>query len=206
MVSCVSHHIVARSPINYPRFSLITWTSWQDMPGRIHPTTRPCFLHAFWRTRAVHLAKREIEHLFFMEEIEGERVCVKWDRCVCMRARVCVFLLCVIVMHLSESGDDRQLIREAEAQWLMPGLSDWQRRTYHRFSSPALSVINLICLILKVEAPLSAGTRSCNLKSILKNRVIFEVCSVQLVSLRPNGCSVLEEMASLLSIIWTVDI
>lgn len=172
MVSCVSHHIVAFSPINYPRSSLITWTNWQDVPGRIHPPTRPCFLHAFWRTRAVHLAKREIEHLFFMEEIEREWVwvCVKWDRCVC----VCVcFLLRVIVMHLSESSDDRQQIREAEARWLMPALSDWQRRTYHCFSSPASLVINLICLISKVEAPLSAGSRSCSLKSILKNRVIF---------------------------------
>lgn len=85
MVSCVSYHIVTLSPINYPRFSLITWTSWQNVPGRIHPPTRPCFLHAFWRTRAVHLAKTEIEHLFFMEKIERKWVCVcvKWDRCVC---------------------------------------------------------------------------------------------------------------------------
>lgn len=94
MVSCVSNHIVAQSPINYPRFSLITWTSWQDAPGRIHPPTRPCFLHTFWRTRAVHLAKREIEHLFFMEKrvraCDGKRaqMCVKWDRCVCVRVSI----------------------------------------------------------------------------------------------------------------------
>lgn len=66
-------------PWNYPHFSLITWTNWQDVLGRIHPPTRPCILHAFWRTRAVHLTKREIEHLFFMER---EWVRVKWDRCV----------------------------------------------------------------------------------------------------------------------------
>lgn len=84
MLSCVSYHIVAFSPINYPHFSQITWTSWQDMPGRIHPPTRPCILHAFWRTRAVHLAKGEIEHLFFMEKIKRE--CVKGDRCVCVCA------------------------------------------------------------------------------------------------------------------------
>lgn len=66
-------------PWNYPHFSLITWTNWQDVLGRIHPPTRPCILHAFWRTRAVHLTKREIEHLFFMER---EWVRVKWDGCV----------------------------------------------------------------------------------------------------------------------------
>lgn len=87
MVSCVSLHIVARRPINYPRSSLITWTSWQDVPGRIHPTTRPCFLHAFPKdTSCPLIAKREIEHLFFTEKIESERVCVKWDRCVCVSA------------------------------------------------------------------------------------------------------------------------
>jgi len=89
MVSCVGYHTVALSPINYPRFSLITWTSWQDVPGRIHPPTRPCFLHAFWRTRAVHLAEREIEHLFFMEKIvrafvgESEPVWNETGVCVC---------------------------------------------------------------------------------------------------------------------------
>lgn len=106
--------------------------------------------------------------LFHGGNRERVSVCEMRQVCVC----VC-FLLRVIVMHLSESGDDRQQIREAEARWLMPALSDWQRRTYHCFSSPASSVINLICLISKVEAPLSAGSRSCSLKSIQKNRVIF---------------------------------
>ena len=84
----VSHiTLLLFSPINYPRFSLITWTSWQDVPARIHPPTRPCILHAFWRTRAVHLAGREIEHLFFMEEIEREWACVKRRQvCVCVCA------------------------------------------------------------------------------------------------------------------------
>lgn len=107
--------------------------------------------------------------LFHGENREKVSVCVWNETGVCVR----VFLLRVIVMHLSEIGDDRQQIREAEARWLMPALSDWQRRTYYCFSSPATSVINLICLILKVEAPLSTGSGSCSLKSILKNRVIF---------------------------------
>lgn len=175
MVCCVWYHTVAFSPINYPRFSLITWTSWQDVPGRIHPPTRPCFLRALWRTRAVHLAKREIEHLFFSWR-EKNKVCafMRESECVWHETGVCVhvFLLGVVVMHLSESADDRQQIREAEAWWLMPALSDWQRWTYHCFSSPASLVINLICLISKVEPLLSAGSRRCSLKSILKNRVI----------------------------------
>lgn len=117
------------------------------------------------------------------------------------------FCFHVIVMHLSARGNDRQQIREAEARWLMPALSDWQRQTHHCFSSLASLVINPVCLILKVEAPLSAGSWSCALKSIPKNKVIFrsmQLWSFCLVGLNNSG--LLEEMVSLLSILCTGDI
>lgn len=117
------------------------------------------------------------------------------------------FCFHVIVMHLSARGNDRQQIREAEARWLMPALSDWQRQTHHCFSSLASLVINPVCLVLKVEAPLSAGSWSCALKSILKNKVIFrsmQLWSLCLVGL--NSCGLLEEMVSLLSILCAGDI
>lgn len=110
MVSCVSYHIVTLSPINYPRFSLITWTSWQNVPGRIHPPTRPCFLHAFWRTRAVHLAKTEIEHLFFMEKIERKWVCVCEMRQVCVCVCFCfVWLWCICLRSaMTDNRSEKQ--------------------------------------------------------------------------------------------------
>ena len=171
-VSCVWYHTVALSPINYPRFPLITQTSWQDVPGRMHSPSKALFPAFFLKDTSCPLSTEgNWTSLFHGEKtasVSRERVCVKWDRCVW----ACMFsCFGVIVMHFSESADDRQQIREAEARWLMPALSDWQRWTYHCFSSPASSVINLICLVLKVEAPLSA-TRSCSLKSILKSRVI----------------------------------
>lgn len=93
-------------------------------------------------------------------------VCV-WDsERVWNETGVCVVLLGVIVMHLSESGDDRQQIRGAEARWLMPTLSEWQRWTYHCVWSPASSLINLICLVSTVEASLSAGTRRGSFKNL----------------------------------------
>lgn len=158
MVRCVSYHFAVFSSINCPHFSLITWTGWQDVPGSIsiHPPTRPCIPHAFWRTPAVHLTKREIEHLYFMER---ERVRVKWDRRVCFR-------FCAIAVCVSACGNDRQQITEAEAHWLIPAPSDWQRQTHHCFSSTASSVINPVRLILKVELLFSARSGSCTLINI----------------------------------------
>lgn len=111
-------------------------------------TNKALFTACFLKDTSCPLSKDGNWTSLFMERTvrARERTCFKWDECV--RARLCVFLL--RVMHLSASVDDRQQIREAEARWLMPALSDWQRRTYHYFSSPVSSVINLICLILKM--------------------------------------------------------
>lgn len=128
-----------------------------ELTGRggegIHPPTKSSIPRAFWRTRAVHLAGREIEHLFFMER---EWAPVKWDRRVsaapARSRRVCL---------RAAMTDSRS---EAAARWLTPALSDWQRRTHHRSS---YLVINSVYLVLKVEATVSAGRRCCSLKSSL---------------------------------------
>lgn len=157
--------------------------------ARENPSTdKALFPASFLKDTSCPLSVEENWTSLLVRECEnGVWMYVKWDRCVC----VCVFLLCVIVMNFSESGNDRQQIREAEERWLMPALSEWQRQTYHCFSSPASLVINLICLISKVEAPLSAGSRSCSLKSIVRNRVIFlgmQLCSLCLTGLMAAVC------------------
>lgn len=138
---------------------LITWRCWQDTTVResIHRlglSRRPSESR-----RVVHLAGREIEHLFFMER---EWARVKWDRRVCRHSRA-------VAPRLSVRGNDRQQIREAAARWLTPALSDWQRKTHRRFSS---LVINSVCLVSEVEATPGAQSRGCLLKSIL-NKGVF---------------------------------
>lgn len=124
----------------------MSWTAFLLQADRtwIHAPARSAISHAFWRTWAVHLAGREIEHLFFMER---EWARANWDRRACRRS-------CVPATRLSVRGNDRQQIREAVAQWLTPALSDWQRKTHHRSSS-------LLIHSVLLEATLSAGCRNC---------------------------------------------
>lgn len=112
-------------------------------------TNKALFTACFLKDTSCPLSKDwNWTSLFHGENGACARANVFQMRRVCACAFVCVFLL--RVTHLPASVDDRQQIREAEARWLMPALSDWQRRTYHYFSSPVSSVINLICLILKM--------------------------------------------------------
>lgn len=166
---------------------------WQDMPRRIHPPTKPHFLPAFWRTRAVHLAKTEIGNLFFQQENSlYERVNVCQMRQVC----VCVVLLHAFGMHLFARADDRQRIRKkTDALWLMPALSDWQPWTYHCFSSLASLQINLICLILEVEALLSAGSKSCSLNQYWRIEWFSRCCAMQFLLCSPNRGLIQRELA-----------
>lgn len=109
-----------------------------------------------WRTRAVRAPQEGNWTSLFRDERMS----------ACEMRQVCASASFVAVMHLSALGSDSQQIRGAEARWLMPGLSDWQRQTHHRFSSPASLAINPACLIFKVEAPTECG----NPEVVLSNR------------------------------------
>lgn len=125
---------------------------WQDMPQKIHRPTKPHFLPAFWRTSAVHLGKTEIGNLFFHDENSPYEIVN-----VCQMRQVCVCAVLLHELHWFAGVEDRQQFRKKQTD------CDWQRWTYHCFSSPESLLINLICLISKAEALLSTHSKSCSL-------------------------------------------
>ena len=148
MLSCVSYHIVAFQSYKLPTFLSDHLDELTGRASKNPSSDKALYPACFLKDASCPLSgEGNWTSLFHGGNRERVSVCeTETGVCVCVRV---VPLLRVIVMHLSESGDDRQQIREAEARWLMPALSDWQRQTYHCFSSPASSVINLICPILK---------------------------------------------------------
>lgn len=95
----------------------------------------------------------------------GERMSTCEMRQMCVSPLLCVRDAFVCAWQW-QTADQR-------GGWLMPALSDWQRKTHHRSSA---LVINSVCLLLKVEA-----ASACRMQKLPFKSCIAQWCFLKLV-------------------------
>lgn len=183
MLGCVWHHVVTSNAVNYKHFSFITWTSWQEVPGRIHPPTRPRILRCFSEGHGLSARRRGKLNISF-SRWENERV---WNE-----TGVCFHFLCggdaFVCAWQWQSTDQRSggTVTNAWVEWL---------------TAPDTSPL-LISRVFGDKSCLShlksgganrvREPRSCSFKPAPKNRVICDTCAPQAL----NSPGMLEDAPS----------
>lgn len=170
MLGRVWHHVVTSSAINHKHSSLITWTSWQEVPGRSHPPTRPRILRCFSEGHGLSARRRGKLNISF-SRWENERV---WNE-----TGVCFRFLCggdaFVCAWQWQSTDQRSggTVTNAWVEWLTAP-----------DTSPLL--ISRVFADKSCLSHLKSGganrvrePRSCSFKPAPKNRVICDTCAPQ---------------------------